>query len=65
MIVTIKVEYEGSTPKYDLGIQEKLSLETVRDAKTDIVCEAIYRMVDMINKARRERTNAGHTGANP
>lgn len=63
MTITIKVEYEGKTPKDDLGIQEKFSLEVVRDAKFDIVCAAIYRMVDQINRAREEAHAERRSGA--
>ena len=65
MTLTIRVEYEGKTPRDDLGLQQKFPMEQVRDAKTDIVCEAIYRMVGMINKARSEAHAARHPGANP
>ncbi len=61
--VTIKVEYEGKTPKDDLGIQERFNLETLKLAKVDLVASAIYRMVDQINQAREER-HARHSGAN-
>lgn len=63
MTVLIQVEYEGPTSKHDLGIRERFPLEQVRDAKHDIICEAIYRMVDQINQAREDE-NARHPGAN-
>jgi hypothetical protein len=65
MTLRIWVEYEGKTSREDLGIEQKFSLEQVRDAKTDIVCEAIYRMVNQINQAREEAHAARHSGAHP
>lgn len=65
MTVTIKVEYEGKSPKDDLGIQEKFSLEAIRDAKVDLVAIAIYRMVDMIHEAREVQHAARHPRKNP
>ncbi len=65
MTVTIRVEYEGKTPKDDMGIEEKFPLEKIRDANFDLVAFTIYRFVDMINEAREVQHAAGHTGANP
>jgi hypothetical protein len=63
LTLTIRVEYEGKTSKEDFGVQQRFPLEQFMDAKTDIVCPTIYNLVDMINKALKER-HAGRPGAN-
>jgi hypothetical protein len=64
MTVTIRVEYEGKTPKQDLGVQEKLTIDQIRQSQFDLVCATIHKLVHMINKAREEERNARHSGAN-
>jgi hypothetical protein len=57
--VTITVEYEGKTPKEDLGVQERLTLEQITQSKFDLVCATIHKLVGMINKALKEKRNEG------
>jgi hypothetical protein len=64
MIVTIRVEYEGAKPRHDLAVQEKLTIEAIKQCKFDLVAVTLYKLVDMINKARQEEANARHSGAN-
>jgi hypothetical protein len=56
--VTIRVEHEGRTPKHDLGVQEKLTIEQITQCKFDLVCYTMHKLFDMINKALEEERNA-------
>jgi hypothetical protein len=61
MTVTIRVEYEGAKPRYDLGVQEKLTIEQIQQCKFDLVAVTLYKLVDMINRARMEEADARHS----
>ena len=62
MTVTIRVEQNENGQLF--AIQEKLTIEAIKQSKFDLVATTIYKLVDIINSDILKERHARHSGAN-